>query len=346
MSRLTVTVLGVGRVGRDLVRLLSARDSVRVVSAWSRNPDLAGSDLGVLAGTEPLGVSVTSDRDEALRVGADVAVVATTSFLRDLAPDLEAAIRAECNVICTGEETAFPWAVDAAIAERLDAAAQAVGVTGVGAGVNPGFVFDALAATLSGAAWDVWRIRVGRVVDVSHFSPTVLGRLGIGYTLEQFAAGRAAGEIRGHIGFPQSMHVVAKQLGCRIERVHGEVDPLLADVPYHADHVDVPIGRTAGFVQSYVGYVDGHDWFHATLTGHIAPSSIGAQLRDSIAIEGSVPVSLVIDPAFEAQPTVAAVLANSLARVVAAPAGWLTVVDLPPASSVAVIPQSNAGGIP
>jgi 4-hydroxy-tetrahydrodipicolinate reductase len=324
-----------------VARLLSQRQNVRIVSAWSRNAALAGAELGSLAGAEPLHVAVTADRDEALRAGADVAVIATTSFLRDLAPDLEAAMRAGCNVICSGEEAAFPWSIDPGMAAQLEAVARAAGVTGVGAGVNPGFVFDALAVTLSSAAWDVERIRVGRVVDVSHFSATVLGRLGIGCTIEEFAAGRAAGTIRGHIGFPQSMHVVARALGCQIERVQGEVDPIVAERPYHADHFEVHAGRTSGFVQRYVGYVGGHDWFHATLTGHLDPSSIGAELRDTISLEGSVPVSLVLDPALQAQPTVAAVIANSLGRVVAAPAGWLTVAELPPAVAVARIPRSR-----
>jgi 4-hydroxy-tetrahydrodipicolinate reductase len=343
MTEITVALLGVGRVGRDVARLLSAREGVRIVSAWSRNSKLRGAELGALAGVEPLGVAVTGDRDEALGAGADVAVVATTSFLRDLVPDLEASLGAGCNVICSGEETAYPWSIDARVAARLDEAAHAAGVTGVGAGVNPGFVFDALAVTLSGAAWDVERIRVGRVVDVSQFSATVLGRLGVGCLPEEFAAGRAAGTIRGHIGFPQSMHVVARALRCRLERIEGEVEPLLADRAYRADHLEVTVGRTAGFVQRYTGYVGSHDWFHATLTGHLDPSSIGGKLRDTIDIEGSVPVSLALEPALRAQPTVAAVIANSLARVVAAPTGWLTVAELPPAAAVASVPEAGVG---
>ncbi|MEX2421279.1 MAG: hypothetical protein WD670_05610, partial [Actinomycetota bacterium] len=77
MSEISVTLLGVGRVGRDVTRLLSQRSNVRIASAWSRNAALAGAELGSLAGSEPIGVSVTADRDEALRAGADVAVIAT-----------------------------------------------------------------------------------------------------------------------------------------------------------------------------------------------------------------------------------------------------------------------------
>jgi hypothetical protein len=60
----------------------------------------------------------------------------------------------------------------------------------------------------------------------------------------------------------------------------------------------------------------------------------------------SVTVSLVLDPACEAQTTLAAVLTNSLARVYAAPAGWLTVAELPPAASVVLLPRPDAGGTP
>ena len=60
----------------------------------------------------------------------------------------------------------------------------------------------------------------------------------------------------------------------------------------------------------------------------------------------SVPVSLVLEPACVAQTTVAAVLTSSLARVHAAPAGWLTVAELPPAASVSLLPRPDAGGTP
>jgi 2,4-diaminopentanoate dehydrogenase len=331
MNETKVTLLGVGRVGRDVAALLCRRPGVEIVSAWSRNPAHAGVDLGELASGERMGVAVSSSLDEALRHRGEIALIATTSFLRDLAPQIQAAVESGHNVICTGEETAYPWAVDAELADRLDGAARAKDVTVLGAGVNPGFIFDALTVTLTGVAHTVDRIRVSRVVDVSHFSATVLGRLGIGYTLDEFEQGRASGAIKGHIGFPQTIHVVANALGRSVERIEGTVDPLIADRHFSADHLDVPPERTAGFVQHYTGVVEGRDWFHASLTGHVAPAASGIAERDTIEIEGAQPLALAIDPALQAQPSVAALLANSITRVVAAPPGWLTVTDLPPA---------------
>src|SRR5262245_28196716 len=138
-----VVLFGVGRVGRDFTSLLHARPGFRLVAAHSRNPARVGQDLGEAAGVEPLGIEITADRAAALATAADIAVIATTSFMRDLADDIRAALLAGLNVICTGEELAFPWAVDAALAGELDRLARQNQVTVLGAGLNPGFIFDA-----------------------------------------------------------------------------------------------------------------------------------------------------------------------------------------------------------
>jgi 4-hydroxy-tetrahydrodipicolinate reductase len=335
-----VALLGVGRVGRDLTRVLQARNEIRIVSAWSRDPAHHGADLGVLAGCDaPSSVLVTGDRDEALGAGADIAVVATTSFLRELAPDLEAAISSGHNVICTGEETAYPWAVDRELAARIDSLARANGVTIIGSGANPGFISDTLVVTLALAAPDVAGIRISRVVDVSRFSATVLGRLGVGYTAEEFAAGRGAGRIWGHIGYPQSMRLVADALGLDLERVDGTVEPLFAERPFRGDHLEVAEGRTAGFVQHYVGVLTGGETFDARMTGHLDPVAAGIDVEDTIEIDGSVPLRVKVSPGFRAQETSVAVLANSIARVCAASSGWMTVTELAPS-----VPRRNGGG--
>jgi 4-hydroxy-tetrahydrodipicolinate reductase len=333
-SEITVTLLGVGRVGRDLTRVLQAREGVRIVSAWSRDPSHRGADLGVLAGGEPASVTVTDDRDEALGAGAEVAVVATTSFLRELAPDLEAAIASGHNVLCTGEETAYPWAVDRDLADRIDGLARASGVTIIGSGANPGFISDTLVVTFALAAPDVTGIRISRVVDVSRFSATVLGRLGVGYTAEEFAAGREAGRIWGHIGYPQSMRLVAEAIGLELERVDGTVEPLFADRSFRGDHLEVAEGRTAGFVQHYVGVLAGGETFDARMTGHLDPVAAGIDVKDTVELDGSVPLTLEVRPGFRAQETSVAVLANSIARACAAPPGWITVTELAPSTAL------------
>ena len=86
----------------------------------------------------------------------------------------------------TAEEAAFPWLVDEQLANELDRHAREHGVSILGVGLDPGFIFDTLLLTLSGIAWDVQHIRVRRVSDISRFSTTIQRRMGLGYSLAEF----------------------------------------------------------------------------------------------------------------------------------------------------------------
>lgn len=290
-----VAILGTGQAGTAVAELL-ARRGVTVHGPFGRE-----------------------DRSDALESGADVVVIATTSFLAEIAEDVRVAVAAGSNVLTTAEEAADPWATDPAIADALDRRARARGVSILGAGLNPGFAFDALVLTAMGACVDVRALRVERVVDLSRFSATILRRLGIGFAPEAFAEGVERGTITGHIGFPQSMRVVARALGVEIERIDRSIEPLLAD------------GRSAGFVQRYVAVVAGAPWFTADFTGHVDPAGAGLVTRDAVEIDATPPVRMEIAGGLPSQAGSAAVLANSVARVAAARPGWVTVAELPPA---------------
>lgn len=306
--RLRVSLYGRGQVATNVAGVLAAREAVDVLGPFGRD-----------------------QRTVALGGGADVVVVATTSFLSDIADDVREAVEAGSNVITTAEEAAYPWANDPAIAMRLDALARSRGVTILGAGLNPGFAFDALVLTACGAAQAVESLRVERVVDLSGFGSTVLRRIGVGHSPEAFAEGVSAGRVTGHIGFPQSMQVVAGALGVRIERIERSLEPIVAARPVEASHLRVEAGETAGFEQRYRALAGGRGWFEALFTGHVALADIGREPRDEIQVDGPTPVRLTATPGLNPQTGSAAVIANSVRRVVAARPGWVTVAELPPA---------------
>ena len=328
MTEIKVILAGVGRVGKDVARLLSARPNYRIVAAYTRNPKLSGQDLGTLAGIRSLGVTVTLDREVALKQPADVLVVATTSFLKEVAADLRLGIEHGLNVITTAEEAAFPWLIDEQLAHELDHLARDRQVSILGVGLNPGFIFDALLLTATGIAWDVERIRVRRVVDVSRFSATIQRRLGIGFSKAEFEAGVKSGSISGHIGFPQSFTLTSKCLGRELERIEKTFEPLLAEQVYVNEHLKVEAGQTAGFIQRSTGLVGGKSWIAAEFIAHIAPASINLATEDAISIEGYNSMNLTISPGCNPQRGSAAMVANCIPRVIEARPGFLTVADL------------------
>jgi len=331
MQEIRVTMLGMGRVGRDVVRLISTRPGFRAVAAHSRNPRFHGKDLGVHAGTNPLGIEITGDRGKALATASDIAVIATTSFLRDVANDIRAAAAAGLNVICTAEELLFAWVADQSLAESLDRVARHHDVTILGAGANPGFIFDSFVLTATGAVWRVDFIRGRRVVDCSHFSTTILRRLGFGYTEDEFASGASAGTIYGHIGFPQSISLLAAKLGVELDGIQKHLEPILAEKPYVMGALEITPGRTVGFIQRAIGFLRGKPWYQAEFVGHANPSAAGFAVMDSFDIQGYPNLHFSVEPGFNPHFTSAAVVANSLRRVIESKPGLVTIADLPPA---------------
>ncbi len=292
-----VAILGDGQLARGIADQLASRADIRVVGPTPRG------SIPAVIGT-----------------GATVAIIATTTHFADVADHIEAAIRAGSNVIVSAEECAYPWAVDRPLADRLHTLALEYGVTVVGGGLNPGFVFDALVLTLLGAVAHPTRITVERTVDLSGFGPAVKGRLGLGVSLAEFTAGVESGRILGHAGFPQSMWIVADALGITIERITTEILPTL------------DAGLTVGVVQNYVAVVEGRDWFRASFIGHLSPAAAGLSARDVVEISSSgAPLTCAIDPGIGSQSGSQSLIAHSIDRVVAARAGWLTVADLQPA---------------
>ncbi len=328
MADIGVILAGVGAVGRNLTRLLSARPGFRVVAAYTRNARFAGRDLGTHAQTRPLGVKITLDRAAALEQAADLLVVAATSFLKEVADDLRAAVELGLNAITTAEEAAYPWLVDEHLADQLNRRARERRVSILGVGLNPGFIFDALLLTASAIAWDVERIRLRRVVDVSRFSATIQRRLGIGFTKEEFEAGVEAEAISGHIGFPQSFSLTAGCQGRSLERIDKSFEPLIAAHPFENQHLKVEAGQTGGFVQHVSGISGGQAWITAEFIAHVDPPAEGLAPQDSISLEGYNSVNLTLDPGCDPQLGTAGMLASCIPRVVEAKPGFITVADL------------------
>lgn len=327
MSTIRVVLCGVGGVGRSLVRVSRERPALQVIAGYSRNLSLQGRDLGELSGGTPTGARVLS-RQEALATPADLLLIATTSFLAEVEPDIHAGIDAGVNVVCTAEEMASPWETDPKAARRIDAHARERSVTVIGAGANPGYIYEVVGLALAGAVWRVDRIAVRRVVDLSGFSPTVLGRLGIGFEAGEFDEKVLGHIIHGHIGFPHTIRTFARRLGVSIERIDETIEPVLAEVPLETAGLRVAAGRSAGLLQRTTGIVIGAAWFTAEFLGHVDLPSIGLSPRDAYDIDGLPSVRGVVEPGFNPQWTTAGALANYLPLVLAAPPGLISVTDL------------------
>ena len=324
-----VGLVGLGTIGRHVAELLAQRDGVEVVAAATKEPDVVGTPF---ADGSP--VIVSSEARDVVAARPDVIVQATGSFIRDVVDDVAYAAENGVNVVSPCEELAFPFDRYRAEAERIDAAAKRGGATVLGTGVNPGVMFDTLLATASGTCWDIEAIRGRRVVDVSGFGEAIHTRLGIGYTREAFDAGHDDGSIAGHVGFPESIGIVADRFGIDLDGpVTEEFEPYVAESPAPTSYGAVEPGHTEGFVQRATGRVGGRPLIQLELVLHLRPREAGFEPADSIEIDGRHSVRLTLSPGMDAILATAAVLVNSIPIVLAAEPGLRAVTDLPVAAA-------------
>lgn len=308
----SVAIFGAGQLGTSVARILRERGGHEVLGPFGREA-----------------------RDAALASGATLVIIATTSRFRDVASDIVRAIETGSNVLVSAEECANPWLVDPELADAIDQRAREVGVTVLGAGLNPGLIFDALVLTLLGAIPNGCEIEVARVVDIGKFGPAVLTRLGVGVNEADFRRGVADGDILGHAGFPQSMSIVARGLGITIDNITEQIDPIIADtdVTLVSGQV-IRSGQSVGVRQTYRAFVDENVWFTAVFDGHVQPNLLGWTPSDTIVMrrDGVVERTVTIAPGLPSQSGSQAMIANSVDRVMNGAPGWLTVADLPPAA--------------
>ena len=307
----TVSIFGCGQLGNAVAAILTVNPRYEVAGPFGRH-----------------------ERAAALCAAADLVIVATTTRLRDVAADIEDAVRAGSNVLVSAEEAAYPFVVDPATAERLDALARDRAVSIAGAGVNPGLMFDSLVLTMLGAAPRGCTLLVRRNVDISGFGSTVLRRIGVGCTETHFTQAVQHGEILGHAGFPQSMSLVAHALGLDIDHIAKDLRPLITEVPIDIPgRFEVHAGQSAGVEQRYKAYVGREPWFVAEFFGHIALAAVGREPSDDIELwlGGAKFQTLSLRPGVDAQIGSANMIANSVERVLAARPGWVTVAEMIPA---------------
>jgi len=324
---LKVILYGVGSIGSQIARLLLRKKGLRIVGAIDASPEKIGMDLGEVIGAEKtLGVSVSGDSERLLStVDADIALHATSSFLKETYPQLIQLIKHEVNVISTCEELSYPYVVDASLALKLDKLARKHGVTVLGTGINPGFLMDLLPIVLSGACQEVRHIKVERVIDAAKRRLPFQKKIGAGLSSEEFKDMIEKRMITGHVGLEQSIAMIADALGLKIQRI--EVKPAK---PVESREIRVDKGKVAGLTQSAYGLID--EEVFVTL---VFKAYIGAEEEyDSITIEGTPNITQKITPCIHGDLSTAAIIVNSIPKVLNAPPGLKTMKDLPVPSAV------------
>ena len=129
-----------------------------------------------------------------------------------------------------------------------------------------------------------------------------------------------------HVGLAESVHMIAQRLGWKLERVDETLEPAIAPRDLDTEYLRIPAGAAAGIKQVARGYRNGElvdQPRPPDVRGRRVPARPRADRRHRRRIDMTIAGGVAGDLA------TAAIVVNSIPKLLAARPGLLTMSDLP-----------------
>ncbi len=326
-----VIIWGLGAMGSGMADMLLKKKGVEIVGVAGRGSKLGKSMYDFIKterGDRP-DVIIGTPEEVITEGAADVVISATDSFTKTAFDRLKFILEQKINVISSAEEMAYPMAQSPEEAKKLDEIAKANGVSILGTGINPGLIMDLLVVTMTGCCEEIDHITARRVNSLSPFGPAVMEEQGIGITKEEFEEGVRTGSLSGHVGFHESIHMVADAIGWEVDKVTTSMEPIMTDVDRKSPYGFAKAGNVAGCAMKGFGYVDGELKIEMDHPQQIEPEQVGIQTGDYVIIKGTPDINLVNSPEVPGGIGTIAMCVNMIPHIINARPGLKTMLDLP-----------------
>jgi len=343
MENVKVIIWGLGAMGSGMARMLLKKEGVDVVGAIAGTDRKRGKKLYEVLGVESCPKTqavVGAPEDYMTEKRADIVLHCTDSFTAQSFDKLKLIVENKMNGISCAEEMAYPQAQSPELAEELDRLAKENGVSILGTGINPGLIMDLLVVVMTGACEEVEHITARRVNSLSPFGETVMREQGIGMDPDLFRKGVEEDTVSGHVGFPESIMMVADAIGWKLQKpanpknakdnvVRQTMEAIVTDVDRFAPNGQALAGQVAGVSMNGYGLVDGEEKIVMEHPQQIEPEQVGIQTGDYVIIKGTPNVNMVGSPEVEGGTGTIAMCVNMIPQVINAHPGLKTMIDLP-----------------
>ncbi|NLM44323.1 MAG: Gfo/Idh/MocA family oxidoreductase [Clostridiales bacterium] len=327
-----VIIWGYGAMGSGIAEALLRKKGVEIVGVIDIGEKVGKSIYDYLRVEKPKDSDIIiGTKEDVIKEGAaDVALICTDSFTRKVYDKVVYCLERKINVITSAEEMAYPKAQEPKLAAKMDAIAKENGVSVLGTGINPGLIMDLLVVCLTGACLDVDHIIARRVNSLSPFGPAVMQEQGIGTTVEEFNEGAKTGKIAGHVGFHESIMMIADALGWKLsDEIEQTMEPIVTNVYRKAPYAEVQPGYVAGCAMKGYGYVDGELKIEMDHPQQIEPELEGTETGDYVIIRGNPNINMANKPEVPGGIGTIAMIINMIPHIINAKPGLRTMIDLP-----------------
>lgn len=333
MENVKVAIWGFGAMGSGIAKVLLRKKGVDIVGVCDIHPERVNRSIYDILGVEKNGrpdVVVCPEIEKVVHdANCDICVLATDSFTRKAFDKIKYVVGQKVNVISTAEEMSYPKAQEPELAAEIDRLAKANGVSVLGTGINPGLMMDLLAICLTGCMTDVESVTCRRVNSLSPFGPAVMEEQGVGLTVDAFNKGVADGTLAGHVGFAESVGMIAEALGWKVDKFEQQMKPIVTSVDRKSPYGFAAAGDVAGVNMTGQGYVDGEVKIDMIHPQQIEPEMEGTHTGDYIVLKGTPEVNMAIKPEVDGGIGTIAMVVNMIPHVINARPGLKTMLDLP-----------------
>jgi 4-hydroxy-tetrahydrodipicolinate reductase len=325
MPSIRVVHFGLGPIGAAVAQEIAERPGLKIVGGIDIDPAKVGRDVGDVVGLKGrIGVKVEADAARALKkLKPHVVVLCTSSTIKSVMPQIETILKAKVPIVSTTEELAYPGYTHVRQARQIDGWAKKAKVAVLSTGVNPGFIMDTLPIALTASCRRVDRVTVSRIQDARNRRLPFQQKIGAGLTTEQFQKRVEDGSIK-HVGFTESIAMIADALGWTLDRITDKVQAKIAQVTISSEYLAVDPGYVCGIVQEGIGFRKQEPVIRLYMEAYLG----APETYDAIEIEGSPRLSVKIAGGIHGDAATSALVVNSLPKVLAATPGLHTMRDM------------------
>lgn len=326
MKKIKFAQIGFGPIGQQIVKFALERQNLELVAVVDLDKEKLGRDAGEILNTGKLGITVKENLEKVLKLDFDIAVISTLSSFKDVFSTVKQCVESSKNIISTCEEMLYPFVNDQQLAEELDEIAKKNNVTVLGTGINPGFLMDFLPIILTTPQKRTDKVIVKRHQDASKRRLPFQKKIGAGLSIEEFKRKVKEGTIR-HVGFKESVHLIAKALSFEIDQYKETVNPVVADEEVKSEYITVKKGMVKGVHQTAIGFKNGEELIKLELKAFLGNPSE----EDMVELYGEPDITSTIKGGVNGDIGTASVVINTMSNLIKSEAGLKSVIDIPPA---------------
>lgn len=152
---------------------------------------------------------------------------------------------------------------------------------------------------------------------------------GVGITVDEFMHGVETNTLAGHVGFSESVNMIADAIGVKLDTFEQQMAPIVTSVDRRSKYGEALKGNVAGVNMTGQGIIKGEVFIDMKHPQQIEPELEGTHTGDYITIKGTPEVNMAITPEIDGGIGTIAMCVNMIPHVLNSKPGLKTMIDLP-----------------